>query len=206
MMQIDVIDLTDDSQMTAEQLDSLQNNTSDNELQFPMHVFLKTEAEWVDELPHDINGFKLYKIKCSPQEWVQKSQDLRYFKMNPSRRKDLGTRKFGRCIKSLYCMSANCPFKHSTEGKSNMMNFQNVSRLKVCFSCGNINSRKWCSSCKMTEYCRESETLTVYHIGVHKCPLKKTQNIQKVCQRSSAQKQRFGCLRYSTGCSGSGSC
>ena len=93
----DVIDLTDDSEMTAsEQLDSLQNNTSDNELQFPMHLFLKTEAEWVDELPHDINGFKLYKIKCPPQEWVQKSQNLRCFKMNTSRRKDLiGVRKVG---------------------------------------------------------------------------------------------------------------
>ena len=37
----DVIDLTDDSEMTAEQSDSFQNNTSDNELQFPMHLFLK---------------------------------------------------------------------------------------------------------------------------------------------------------------------
>ena len=77
-----------------EQSDTLQNNTSDNELQFPMHLFLKTEAVCVDELPHDIDGFKLYKIKCSPQEWVQKSQDLRYFKMNTLRRKELiGTRK-----------------------------------------------------------------------------------------------------------------
>ena len=67
---------------------------------------------------HNINGFKLYKIKCSPQEWVQKSQDLRYFKMNTSRRKELiGTRKVGRCLGSLYCMSADCPFKHSAEGK-----------------------------------------------------------------------------------------
>ena len=107
---------------------------------------------------------------------MQKSQDLRYFKMNTSRRKDLiGTRKVGRCIRSLYCMSNDCPFKHSAEGKLNIMNFQNVSGHKVCFSCGNIASRKWCSAHKMTEYCRESETLTVYHIGVHKCPLKKTQ-------------------------------
>ena len=120
----DVIDLTDDSEMTtSEQSDSLQNNTSDNELQLPMHLILKTETEWVDELPHDINGFKLYKMKCSPQEWVQKSQDLRYFKMNTFRRKDLiGMRKVGRCIRSLYCMSADCPFKHSTEGKLNMTN------------------------------------------------------------------------------------
>ena len=55
----DVIDLT------PEQSDSLQNNTGDNELQFPMHLFLKTEVEWVDldKLSHDINGFKLNKIK-----------------------------------------------------------------------------------------------------------------------------------------------
>ena len=46
----EVIDLTDDSKMTtSEQSDSLQNNTSDNELQFPMHLFLKMEAEWVDD-------------------------------------------------------------------------------------------------------------------------------------------------------------
>ena len=62
------------TEMTAEQSDSLQNNTNDNELQFPMHLFLKTEAEWIDKLPHDINGFKLYNIKCSPQEWFRKAR------------------------------------------------------------------------------------------------------------------------------------
>ena len=31
----------------------------------------------------------------------------------------------------------------------------------------------------MTEYCRESETLTVYHISVHKCPLKKDTTIYR---------------------------
>ena len=61
----DVIDLTDDSEMTtSKQPESPHNNTSD-ELQFPMHLFINTEAEYADELPHDINGFTLYKIKCS---------------------------------------------------------------------------------------------------------------------------------------------
>ena len=159
-----------------------------------MHLFLKTEAEWVDELPQDINGFKLHKIKCSPQEWVQKSQDLRYFKMNTLRRKDLtGMRKVGRCIRSLYCMFTIAHFECSVEGKSNMMNFQNVSRHKVCFSCGNIVSRKWCGACKMTEYCRESETLTVYHIGVHKCPFEKDTNIYRKQVRDAVLRNRdFG--------------
>ena len=123
----DVIDLTDDSEMTtSEQLDSLQNNTGDNQMQFPMYLFVKRAAEWKDKLPHEIDGFKLYKIKCS-HECVQKSQDLRYFKMHTLRRKDLiGTRKIGRCIGSLYCMSDDCPFKHSAEGNSKTTNFQNV--------------------------------------------------------------------------------
>ena len=104
------------------------------------------------------------------------SQDLMYFKMNTSRRKDLiGVGKVGRCIRNLYCMSDDCLFKHAVEGKLNMKNFQNVSRHKVCFSCGNIARRKWCGAHKMTKYCRESENLTVYHIGAHKYPLKKTQ-------------------------------
>ena len=60
---------------TFQQPDSLQYNTSNNELQFPTHLFVDTAAEWVDDLPHDIDGLKLYKIKCSPQEWIQKSQD-----------------------------------------------------------------------------------------------------------------------------------
>ena len=31
----------------------------------------------------------------------------------------------------------------------------------------------------MTEYCLESGTLTVYHVDVHKCHLKKDRNIYK---------------------------
>ena len=156
-----------------------------------MCLFVKTAVEWVDQLPHDIDGFKLYKIKCSPQEWVQKSQDLRYFKMHISRRKDLvGTRKVGRCIRSLYCASYDCPFKHSTEGKLNTTNFQNVGRHKVCFSCGNVASRQWCSACKMTEYYRESESLTVSHIGAHKCPLKQDTNIYRKQVRETVLRNR----------------
>ena len=188
----DVTDLTDDSEMTtSEQSDSLQKNTSNNELQFPMHLFVWMADEWVDELPHDIDSFKLYKIKCSPREWVQKSQDLRSFKMNTLRGKDLiGMRKVGRCIISLYCMSNDCPFKHSSEGKVNTTNFQNVGGHKVCFSCGNIAQRKWCSACKMTEYCRESEILTVYHIGAHKCPLKKDTKIYRKLVRDAVLRNR----------------
>ena len=71
-----------------------------------------------------------------------------------------------------------------------MMNFQNVSGHKVCFSCGSIASRKWCGAHKMTEYCRESGTLTVYHVGAHKCHLKKT--IKKQVREAMLQNRGLG--------------
>ena len=170
----DVIDLIDDSEMTTfHQPDSVQYSTSNNELQFPTHLFPNIAAEWVDDLPLDIDGFKLYKIKCSPGEWVQKSQHLRYFKMHFSRKKDLtGTRKVGRYIRNLHCSYDDCPFKLSAERKRNTTNFQNEDGHKNCFSCGNVASRQWCWACEMTEYCRESESLRIYHVGAHNCPLK----------------------------------
>ena len=141
---VDVIDLMQDGDSTTSEHQETPHNNIGDELQFPMHLFCKTEGECVDEMPHDIDGFKLYKIKCSPQEWVEKSKDLQHFKMNTLGRKDLiGTRKVGRCQGSLYCMSAQCPFKCSAEGTPNTMNFQNVSRHKVCFTCRSIATRKW---------------------------------------------------------------
>ena len=55
-----VIEVTGDSEMTNfQQSDSLQYNTSNNELQFPTYVFVDTAAEWVDDLPHNIDGVSI---------------------------------------------------------------------------------------------------------------------------------------------------
>ena len=98
----DVIDLTEDCDITTSKQPETPHINTGDELQFPMHLFVKSEGECVDQLPHHIDGFKLYKIKCSQQEWVEKSQDLWHFKMNTSRRKDLiSTRKVGSCLGSL---------------------------------------------------------------------------------------------------------
>ena len=67
----DVIYLTEDSEMVIfQQSDSVQYNTSNNELQFPIHLFVYITEEWVDDLPHDIDGFKILQEKCSQRGWV----------------------------------------------------------------------------------------------------------------------------------------
>ena len=42
----------------------------------------------------------------------------------------------------------------------------------------------------MTEYCRESESLTVYHIGAHKCPLKPDTKIKRKQVREAVLRNR----------------
>ena len=158
---------------TSQQSHSLQNNTSNNELQFPIPLFVNIAAEWLDDLPQDINRFKLHKLKCSPHEWLQKNQYMCYFKMHSSRSKiPTRMRKVGRCIRNLYCAFDECLFKLSAEGKRNAINFQNVARYKFCFSHSHVVSRQWCSTHKMIKYCRESLSLTVFHIGEQTCPFK----------------------------------
>ena len=69
----------------------------------PHLLFINTASEWVDHLPDDTDGMKIYKIKSLPREWVKRIHDLRYFKINSSRRKGIiGMTKIGRCTGNLY--------------------------------------------------------------------------------------------------------
>ena len=78
----EVIDLIGDSETTFMQHPKfVPHNNINNELQSPTNLFMNIAPEWKD-LPQDIYGMKIYKMKCLPREWVQKSQDLRYFTMH----------------------------------------------------------------------------------------------------------------------------
>ena len=79
----EVIDLTGDSETTFMQCPVyLANNNNNNELQFPTNVSMNIVPEWVEDLPQNIDGMKIYKIKCLPRELIHKA----------------GTRGTSRCI------------------------------------------------------------------------------------------------------------
>ena len=109
----EVINLTDDSETTFMQHHVYSSyNNNNNDLQFPSHLFMNIVPEWVDDLPQDIDGMKIFKMKCLLREWVQKTSNLWFLKMHSSRRKGLiRTRKVGRCIDNLYCPYYDCPYK-----------------------------------------------------------------------------------------------
>ena len=85
-----VIDLTNDSETTFMQhhVYCPYNNTimtCNSQLTY----LLKRGPEKVDDLPEHIDDMKIFKMKCSLREWVQKTCDLQFFKMHSSRRKGL---------------------------------------------------------------------------------------------------------------------
>ena len=84
----ETIDLTDDSETIFMQQHVYCTSKNNNkELQFPTQLVMHITPEWFKDLPQDIDCIKIYKMKCLLREWVQKRQNLRYFRMHSFRTK-----------------------------------------------------------------------------------------------------------------------
>ena len=115
----------------------------------------------MDYLPEDIDGMMIFKIKCLPKDWFERTHDLRYFRMHSSKKKCLiRMGKIERCIDILCCSFNKHTFKVLTRGKRNTSNFQSIEGYKICFSYGKFSNRQWCEV---------SKVLIVYHLGMHMC-------------------------------------
>ena len=127
----EVINLTDSEVSNMQWPDKFQYKGGD--VQLPTHLFTWITPEWVEYLPGDIDGMKIFKIKSLPNDRVERTHDLRHFKMHSSRRKGLlGMRMVGRCIGNLYSSFIECPFIVLAGAKSNNLHFQNVEGHKIC--------------------------------------------------------------------------
>ena len=71
----EVSDVTDDSSINP-----MQQHVSfpyyRNDMQFPTHLFLNIAPEWLGHLQDDIDCTKIFKIKCLPTEWVERTHHL----------------------------------------------------------------------------------------------------------------------------------
>ena len=64
------------------------------------------KIEHMHKLPWDIDEDHHFQMKCTKDQWVDKSEDERWFNMHTSSRKGLnGKRKTRHCIGSLFCVS-----------------------------------------------------------------------------------------------------
>ena len=156
---------------TQEEEDEVLNETLNIKqgTRFPIHLFSEVTPEQVDHVPGEINGMKIYKIKCTSANYAAKCQDRRWFQVKTSSRVGFnGIRKIGKCQGSYVCQYSNCSFL-STEGRKNEFNFKYKYKRRVCGTCGVLAEQLPCGAVKMLELNFNTGICTVYHMGEHTC-------------------------------------
>ena len=139
---------------------------------FHRHMFSDTKAQFLPQIPEDIDGQQLIKISCKQNEWLLKQSDWRNFLMASSSRKGFtGIRKVGWCQGTMVCTNPDCTFYNSCT-THNQSYFTRKDKGNVCFSCGLPGKLQLCWARKLTEFSKEAEVLTIYHQGNHTCQLK----------------------------------
>ena len=72
---------------------------------FAIYLFKKVEPDWVYNIPGDINGVHIYKIKSIESQWVHDSMGLWHLKGL------LGTRKVSVCQATCFVLTRFTPYK-----------------------------------------------------------------------------------------------
>ena len=114
-----------------------------------MSLLTDVTTEEVEELPWDIDGNAVYKMKCEEGFWIDSVPDGHWWKVVQSSRKDLkGERKFATCLGSFICNNPQCP-KYKTEKVKNMMDFTCRPKGRyICKICGYYVATEHCSALK----------------------------------------------------------
>ena len=166
----------------------------------------KAEVKEVEEIPWDISGDIVYKVKCTEANYISTYRDGRWFKLKNSDRKGLnGYRKTGTCQGSLICARPDCP-KLTAENIVNTIDFKRIGdNMFACNCCGFLVHRVYCGCIKVVEYDKTTGILTYKHQGDHFCTLKPNVSERRkvlsemplpltgTCTALNYQKQ---CMRY----------
>ena len=137
-----------------------------------MSVYTGMVAKRVAFQPYAIDGNVMYEIACKKHEWHKKHEDGHYWASTSGKNKDLqGTRKCSKCIGPLQCQKKRCVMYHC-HALSNTKSFQTMGEDYLFRSCHQFVSRTWCGARKIMEYNRQTETLTIWHQGKHRCQVK----------------------------------
>ena len=139
----------------------------------------------VEEVPWDIDGNVILKLKCEEHFWIDNVPDGCWWKVVQSSRKDLqGERKFATCMGSYICNNPQCP-KYTTEKVKNLIDFKcGPKGSYTCKICGYYVAREYCGALKAVEYEESSGYITIYHTGTHKCHIKphKSNQLKFTCR------------------------
>ena len=140
-----------------------------------------TKEEWVERIPPDVDGTRLYKIKISNgQNPMEISRDLRPWKryVPSSRAGFLGKRRIAKCSGSMECPNTFCPFKKEFSQVNHNQVVQD-GKYKRCMHCNSKMKHTPCDARKIWEIPKSGEVVTVYHYGQHSCKIKRKEKKQR---------------------------
>ena len=126
-------------------------------------LFCDISPKQVHEIPWEINGNVIYKMKCSEINLMRDTTDGRWFQLKNSEKVGLnGIRKVGSCHGSLICTYENCP-KVTTENVYNKIDFKHEGQKQyTCGVCGYYAQRVYCGCFNVVEYDRDKEESYCY--------------------------------------------
>ena len=114
--------------------------------------FVGIQLKLLEKVPWDIDGTQIITINCTENQWVDRSKDGRWWKINTSTRKGLnGVRCIGHCKGSIICENRQCS-KLLSEGVVNTNEFSQEGGLFICNCCGSFVAHQWCGCIRLTEY------------------------------------------------------
>ena len=116
----------------------------------------------------------MYTVKCKKNQWHTKQIDGHYWATTTGKSKKLrriGIRKVSQCKGDLVCKNKKC-LMYMVHQVSNALNFETIQDKYRCKHCDQFAKRDWCGAQKAIEYNSNTETMMIWHQGLHKCTLK----------------------------------
>ena len=126
----------------------------------------------MQQVPDLINGFKLYVVDTTLEDYSDDTADLQYFDTKTSNKiKYAGIRKGGICQGSWECPNPHCIFKAlSVNNQPNRVSWLNVKgykNLKICDSCSQ-EAGVWCQEiCQLQSSDKHCPCLPHGHTHMH---------------------------------------
>ena len=167
---------------------------------FPTWLYNNINAQYVQQIPNLINGFKLYVVGTTLEDYSDDTADLHYFDMKTSSKiKHAGIRKGGICQGSWEYPNPHCTFKAlSVNNQPNRVSWLNVKgykNLKICCRC--MAKRQGCGARKFVDFNPWTNIALVYHMGTHTCTpqletRRKKKRMAKILQNVDPQTKMSG--------------
>ena len=154
---------------------NVKKSNWDNPFKQNMSLFTNVVTKVVGTCPFNIDGNKIYQMKCDESTWKEKLTDGRHWQINWGKNWLLnGERRVAKCQGSYVCTNNNCPMFQV----HNITNEASFSRGTLegsyqCANCLHFSKRQWCGALRASESDRKRNIMTVWHQGKHICLLKK---------------------------------